>query len=127
MRLSVDGFASLLLSRKTLFGTAGAGTVALIALGAFTWKGGAGPVAPAIEVIRPARVAEIDFRPHMHSLMLAGIVAPRIETTLGFRVSGKVISREVDVGSVVQAGQLIARIDPTDYRLAVDNARAALA
>ena len=46
MRLSVDGFASLLLSRKTLFATAGAGAVALIALGAFTWKGGAGPVAP---------------------------------------------------------------------------------
>jgi RND family efflux transporter MFP subunit len=72
-------------------------------------------------------VATIDFRSHMHSLMLAGIVAPRIETTLGFRVAGKVISREVDVGAVVQPGQLIARIDPTDYRLAVDNARAALA
>ena len=37
------------------------------------------------------------------------------------------IAREVDVGAVVQPGQLIARIDPTDYRLAVDNARAALA
>ncbi len=37
------------------------------------------------------------------------------------------ISREVDVGANVQPGQLIARIDPTDYRLAVDNARAALA
>ena len=63
----------------------------------------------------------------MHSLMLAGIVVPRIETTLGFRVAGKVISREVDVGAIVKPGQLIARIDPTDYRLAVDNARAALA
>ena len=43
MRLSVDGFASLLLSRKTLFATAGVGAVALIALGAFTWKGGSRP------------------------------------------------------------------------------------
>jgi len=128
MRLSVDGFTSLLLSRKTLFATAGAGTVALIALGAFTWKNGAGPVTPATsEVIRPARVATIDFRPHMHSLMLAGTVVPRIETTLGFRVAGKVISREVDVGATVKPGQLIARIDPADYQLAVDNARAALA
>jgi len=128
MRLSVDGFASLLLSRKTLFATAGAGAVALIALGAFTWKNGAGAVAPTTrEVIRPARVAAIDFRPHMHSLMLAGTVVPRIETTLGFRVAGKVISREVDVGATVKPGQLIARIDPADYQLAVDNARAALA
>ena len=125
MRLSVDGFAQLL-SRKTLLATAAIGAVALIALGAFKWKHS--PVAnPPHAVVRPARVAEIEFRSHMHSLMLAGIVAPRIETTLGFRVAGKVTAREVDVGSAVQAGQLIARIDPTDYRLAVDNARAALA
>jgi RND family efflux transporter MFP subunit len=127
MRLSVDGFAHFF-SRKTLYATAGAGAVALTALGAFTWKSAAGPAAPAADaMIRPARVAEIDFRPHMHSLLLAGTVVPRIETTLGFRVAGKVISREVDVGATVKPGQLIARIDPADYQLAVDNARAALA
>ena len=71
MRLSVDGFASLLLSRKTLFATAGAGAVALIALGAFTWKGGAGAVAPATEVIRPARVAD-DRLPPAHAQPDAG-------------------------------------------------------
>src|SRR4051812_27720687 len=125
MRLSVDGFATLL-SRKTLLATATAGAAALIALGAFSWK--ATPAAaPADPVIRPARVAEIKFRSHMHSLMLAGTVVPRIETTLGFPVAGKGISREGDVGAAIQRGQLIARIDPTDYRLAVDNARAALA
>ena len=60
MRLSVDGFASLL-SCKTLLATAGAGAVALVALGAFSWKSTAGPVAPAADmVIRPARVASID-------------------------------------------------------------------
>jgi multidrug efflux system membrane fusion protein len=124
MRLSVKGFA-----RKTLLGTGTIGAVALIGLGAFSWKGTASPVAAAAAepIVRPARVATIDFRSHAHSLMLAGIVAPRIETTLGFRVAGKVISREVDVGTTVQPGQLIARIDPTDYQLAVDNARAALA
>ena len=127
MRLSVDGFARLV-SRKTLFATAGAGAIALVALGAFTWKSTAGPVVPAADtIIRPARVAAIDFRPHMHSLLLAGTVVPRIETTLGFRVAGKVISREVDVGALIKPGQLIARIDPADYQLAVDNARAALA
>ena len=70
MRLSVDGFAKLL-SRKALLATATAGAAALIALGAFSWK--ATPAAaPAEPVIRPARVAEIKFRSHMHSLMLAG-------------------------------------------------------
>jgi multidrug efflux pump subunit AcrA (membrane-fusion protein) len=126
MRLSVDGFAGLF-SRRTLIATGAAGAVALVALGAFSWKSSQPAAAAPESVVRPARVATINFRSHMHSLMLAGIVAPRIETTLGFRVAGKVIAREVDVGAIVQPGQLIARIDPTDYRLAVDNARAALA
>lgn len=128
MRRSVDGF-SRLFTRKAVLATATVGAVALIGLGAFAWKL---PVTaaqqPAAEAsVRPARVAEINFRSHMRSLMLAGTVVPRVETTLGFRVAGKVTSREVDVGATVEAGQLIARIDPTDYRLAVDNARAALA
>src|SRR5436190_6978650 len=121
MRLSVDGF-SRLLSRKALLGTGALSAVALIALAAFTWKPASSPAqASPGTVVRPARVAEINFRPHMHSLMLAGTVVPRVETTLGFRVAGKVISREGDVGATVERGQLIARIDPTDYRLAVDN------
>src|SRR5689334_17342383 len=71
MRLSVDGFARFL-SRKTLLATAAAGAVALVALGAFSWKHA--PVAAAPDaVFRPARTAEIQFRSHMHSLTLAGI------------------------------------------------------
>jgi multidrug efflux system membrane fusion protein len=125
MRLSVDGFARFL-SRKAVLATAAVGAVALVALGAFSWKGpGGAPVRE--ETVRPARVVEVQYRTHMGSLMLAGTVVPRIETTLGFRVAGKVTGREVDVGAIVKPGQLLASIDPTDYRLAVDNARAALA
>ena len=125
MRLSVDGFAKSHNARLTLVGIVATALVG--AAGAFTWSANASrPPAVAEPVLRPARVAEIHYRPHNHSLMLAGTVVPRIETVLGFRVAGKVISRDVDVGASVAPGQLIARIDPTDYRLAVDNARAAL-
>ena len=84
--------------------------------------------AAAVEtVVRPARVMEIAYRREGQSLVLAGTVVPRIESQLGFRVAGKIVRRAVDVGAVVQAGQMIAELDPTDYRLAVDNARAAFA
>jgi len=132
MRLSVDGFAKLLpttlASRKAKLALVGVAAIAVVgAAGAFTWNANASrPAVVAEPVLRPARVAEIHYRPHNHSLLLAGTVVPRIETVLGFRVAGKVISREVDVGATIAPGQLIARIDPTDYRLAVDNARAAL-
>jgi len=78
-------------------------------------------------VVRPARVLEIAYKRQPQSLVLAGTIVPRIESTLGFRVSGKVVQRLVDVGATVKPGDLIAQLDPSDYRLAVDNARAALA
>lgn len=78
-------------------------------------------------IIRPARVAEISYKTQAQTLLLAGTVVPRIESTLGFRVAGKIVQRSVDVGAVVKPGDVIAVLDPADYQLAVDNARAALA
>lgn len=85
------------------------------------------PAASAEPAVRPARVAEISYRKQSQALLLAGTVVPRIESTLGFRVSGKIVQRSVDVGAVVKPGDVIATLDPADYQLAVDNARAALA
>jgi len=87
----------------------------------------ASAAAGAEPVVRPARVAEISYKTQGQTLLLAGTVVPRIESTLGFRVSGKIVQRSVDVGAVVKPGDVIASLDPSDYRLAVDNARAALA
>jgi RND family efflux transporter MFP subunit len=54
----------------------------------------------------------------------AGTVQSRYETILSFRVPGKIIERRVEVGDRVRANDVIARIDPRDYQLAADNARA---
>lgn len=48
-----------------------------------------------------------------------GTVAARVQSDLGFRVSGKVLERLVDMGQTVRRGQPLMRIDPTDLRLAV--------
>ncbi|MCF8198030.1 MAG: biotin/lipoyl-binding protein, partial [Sulfuritalea sp.] len=47
----------------------------------------------------------------------SGEVRARIETTLAFRVGGKIIERKVDVGTAVKAGQTLARLDPADIAL----------
>jgi RND family efflux transporter MFP subunit len=44
-----------------------------------------------------------------------GVVSARVESDLGFRVSGKVTKRLVDTGQFVRAGQLLMTIDRTDY------------
>jgi RND family efflux transporter MFP subunit len=48
-----------------------------------------------------------------------GVIGARVESNLGFRVSGKIVERLVDVGQQVKAGQPLMRIDDTDLRLAL--------
>lgn len=43
---------------------------------------------------------------------------------LSFRVSGRLLELPVREGDVVTEGQMIARLDPTDYQLAVDDRQA---
>lgn len=57
----------------------------------------------------------------------SGVVAARVQSDLGFRVSGKVIQRLVDVGQRVQKGQPLMRIDPIDLNLAITNQKGAVA
>ena len=81
----------------------GAGAAAAAGFAALSWTANASrPVATSEPVVRSARVMEIAYQRRSQSLVLAGTVVPRIETTLGFRVAGKIITRSIDVGAVVQ-------------------------
>jgi membrane fusion protein, multidrug efflux system len=78
------------------------------------------PVRPVKAAIVPAPVSE-------RILTYSGVITPRIESTLGFRVPGKIMERHVNVGDQVTAGQKIARLDEKDLKLAENSARAAVA
>lgn len=54
----------------------------------------------------------------------SGEVRARHETTLGFRVGGKIVERLVDAGARVRAGQPLARLDPGDAQLTAAQAEA---
>ena len=54
----------------------------------------------------------------------AAEVRARVESRLGFRVGGKLVQRQAEVGQRVNAGQVLAQIDAQDYQL---GAQAALA
>lgn len=64
------------------------------------------------------RIATIE-RPGDGSDEYTGVVTARVESDLGFRVSGKVTKRFVDTGEVVRTGQPLMRIDVTDYEHAI--------
>lgn len=56
-----------------------------------------------------------------------GTVAARVQSDLGFRVSGKVLQRLVDTGQSVKRGQVLLRLDPVDLKLAAHAQREAVA
>lgn len=44
-----------------------------------------------------------------------GVVTARVQSSLGFRVAGKVVERLVDAGQAVRRGQALMRLDATDF------------
>ncbi len=67
---------------------------------------------------RPALVMKVGGKLEANGMALVGEVKPRFQSNQGFRISGKIISRKVEVGQSVKKGQLIAQLDPSDTRLA---------
>ena len=56
----------------------------------------------------------------------AGTIQPRYKTDLGFRIFGRIVTRPVDVGSVVRKGDELATLDPAVQVLEVRGAEAAV-
>jgi membrane fusion protein, multidrug efflux system len=102
-----------------------AGPIAVIGLTALL-GGCKGEAAVRDDVVRPVKVAIVEAAPQGRTLSYAGVVRPRIESALGFRVAGKIIERSVNVGDRIEVDQAIARLDETDLKLAENSARAAV-
>jgi RND family efflux transporter MFP subunit len=80
--------------------------------------------APSGEDVRPVRAVTVSPLAASAAAELAGEVRPRIETRVGFQVAGRIARRLVEVGQTVQAGQVLATLDPADYQLGLAAARA---
>jgi RND family efflux transporter MFP subunit len=72
------------------------------------------------------RVEAVRLEPASQVQRYAAVVRPRVEADIGFRIGGKVIERLVDVGTRVQAGTELARLDPADPDARVRAAEAQL-
>jgi RND family efflux transporter MFP subunit len=79
------------------------------------------------EPLRAVRTVDVRYDRTQETDRYFGSVQARYEVDQGFRVGGKVVSRKVDVGQKVRQGDVIAVLDDTDYKLAVEAARQQLA
>ena len=83
------------------------------------------PPPPAVpKLVRTLKVGAGDTATGDAQRAYSGEVRARIETTLGFRIAGKIIERRVDAGTRVKAGQVLARLDPADAALQATQAEA---
>jgi RND family efflux transporter MFP subunit len=71
------------------------------------------------------RTEIVQQRDRLTSVTLTGAIQARSSADLSFRVSGRVLARLVDVGAHVNAGDVLARLDPAEQQADLDAATAA--
>jgi membrane fusion protein, multidrug efflux system len=97
-----------------------------VALVAIALSGCNDNVAAPITRAAIVRTEIVQPRDRQASVTLTGEVQARFRADLSFRVGGRVVARYVDVGAHVQAGEVLALLDPAEQEADVDAATAAL-
>ncbi len=79
---------------------------------------------PEPEPIRSVKLLTVGASPLQAQLEYSAEVRARVESRLGFRVPGKIVQRQAELGQHVNAGQVLAQLDPRDYQLSAQAAQA---
>src|SRR5690349_18209759 len=85
--------------------------------------GGGGRGASPLRKVDTVLATEKSFD---ETAVVTGTLAAENEVVTGMKVAGRVSELMVDIGSTVKKGDLIARLDPTDFQLRVRQSEAAL-
>ena len=72
------------------------------------------------------RAQPAHFEAYATTISLTGAIQARTLADLSFRVSGRVVEWDADVGQRVEAGAVLAKIDPTEQQADLDAANAAV-
>ena len=95
-----------------------------VAAAALTLLTACGKAPPPEEPVRSVKLVTVSASGLGSTHEYAADVRARIESRLGFRVAGKITRRAVEAGQRVRKGDLLAQLDPSDYQLAAQAARA---
>ncbi len=76
------------------------------------------------EVIRPVKLHQVSDHRAQSIRQFPALVEPTENARLTFRVSGKLTELKVRPGQQVKKGELLARLDATDFKLKVEQAQA---
>lgn len=82
---------------------------------------------PKDEEPKPVTLVRADSGTLPRTVTATGTLAAEDQVVLNTKVAGRLSELPVDLGSVVRAGDVVAVLDPTDFRLRVEQASTALA
>lgn len=108
-------------ARRREVAAARAAVVLLLA----TW--GCAEQTPPEPVLRPVRTQQVFSTGVERVRSFSGIARAGQESRLSFKVAGTVEVLDVKLGDRVRQGQVLARLDPQDYQLRVEDTEATLA
>ena len=97
-----------------------------VALSAIALSGCNNHAAAPVTRAAIVRTEIVQPRDRQASVTLTGEIQARFRADLSFRVSGRVLARYVDVGARVQAGEVLAVLDPSEQQADVDATTAAV-
>src|SRR5215813_9208241 len=75
---------------------------------------------------RQVKTVAVVETPFGETVTANGTLAAFDQTTVSVKVPGRIQAISVDLGTVVSQGQVMAQIDPEDYKLRVQQAEASL-
>jgi len=75
-------------------------------------------------VLRPAKIFEVGQDTQSEFRNFPAEVEANADSKLAFRVSGQIISLPVKAGEDVEQGQVLAQLDPKDFKLRLDDRKA---
>ena len=76
----------------------------------------------AVEIIRPVRTKQVFSTGGARSRAFSGVVKSGSESRLSFKVPGTVQRVAVEIGDRVKRGNILVKLDPTDYEIQVKEA-----
>jgi len=83
--------------------------------------------APPTSQARPVRAVAVERQAEGETVSLTGHVRAKDQANLAFRLDGRMIERPVNVGDVLTAGQVVAKLDPQIQQNGLNTAQANLA
>lgn len=112
-----------LISKKQLYYVLAIMVLGVCIVGGVVWKA-QNQTKPVVNEMPLVQAAVVKVAESSQGYTYSGEVRGRYESQLAFQVDGKIIKRNIELGSIINAGDVLMQIDPKDIQQTVNSTSA---